>query len=155
MKHTKHLTVFFSFVHILSIGNYVYANNTLAPTARTLVVEWDVVSPNEADIPKISKMQLLDAVEKSIKSQQAFGSRRQSSVRVLSPLRPSKTIRIFSSAENRLRVAFLICLTTSFGFAILQLLSGPRGPIMELKSAISSSFLPPGNCLKLSPNQIP
>ena len=31
---------------------------------------------------------------------------------------PSRTILIFSSAENFLRVAFLICLTTSFDFAI-------------------------------------
>ena len=38
------------------------------------------------------------------------------------------TIRIFSSAENFRRVAFLICFITSFDSAIFQLLSGIKGP---------------------------
>ena len=36
----------------------------------------------------------------------------------LAPRNPSRTIRIFSSAENFRRVALLICFTTSFDFAI-------------------------------------
>jgi hypothetical protein len=37
--------------------------------------------------------------------------------------------------ENFLRVAFLICFTTSFDFAIFQALSKISNPIMKLKSS--------------------
>lgn len=74
MKHMKYLAVFLSFVYVLSIGNYVYANNILASTKRMLVVEWDVVSPDDVNIPKLSKMQLLSEIKKSIKTQRAFYS---------------------------------------------------------------------------------
>ena len=66
----------------------------------------------------------------------------------VSPLNPSRTIRIFSSAENFRRVAFLICFTTSFDSAIFSTpFRGQRTLIMELKSAISSVFLHAGKHL--------
>jgi len=44
------------------------------PAQRMFVDEWDVVSPNEADIPKLSKIQLLAEIEKSIKEYQSCHS---------------------------------------------------------------------------------
>lgn len=44
------------------------------PVKRDFVVEWDVVSPNEATISEISKIQLLSEIEKSIKAYQSFHS---------------------------------------------------------------------------------
>jgi len=44
------------------------------PVKREFVVEWDVVSPNDVNIPRLSKMQLIDEIKKSIKAQQALHS---------------------------------------------------------------------------------
>jgi len=63
-------------------------------------------------------------------------------------------MRIFSSAENFRRVAFLICFTTSFDSAIFSTpFRGQRTLTMELKSAISSVFLHAGKHLNASTNQ--
>lgn len=52
----------------------VRANGDLSPPAERMFVVEDVVSPNEADIPKLSKIQLLREVEKAINAQKAFRS---------------------------------------------------------------------------------
>jgi thiol-disulfide isomerase/thioredoxin len=74
MKCLKYLAGLLGLVYIFSIGNFVYADNKLEPIKRIFVVEWDVVSPNNVNIPKLSKLQLIDKVKKIIKNQQAFQS---------------------------------------------------------------------------------
>ena len=49
---------------------------------------------------------------------------------------------------ERQALAILICFITSFDFTIYSAPSWTKGPIMELKSAISSSFLPPRKLLE-------
>ena len=70
-----------------------------------------------------------------------------------SPLRPSGTMRIFSSAENFLRVAFLICVITSFDFAISGPFPGQDAQLWGRNRRFQEVSFPPGNLLKLSLNQ--
>ena len=44
------------------------------PINIEFIVEWDTVSSNDVNVPKLSKMQLLSEIKKSIKAQQAFYS---------------------------------------------------------------------------------
>ena len=74
MKYLKYLNGFLSLIYIFSTGNFVYADNTLAPIKRMFIVDWDVVSPNDCNVHKLSKTQILDEIKKSITKQQTFQS---------------------------------------------------------------------------------
>jgi len=72
---------------------------------------------------------------------------------LISPLRPSSTIRIFSSAENFLRVAFLNLLYNIVRFTHSKApFRGKDARLWSRKPPISSSFLHAGNYLNLSSN---
>ncbi len=68
-------------------------------------------------------------------------SRLQISDMAVSPSNPHGTIRIFFSAENWRCVAFLICLMTSFDFAIFQFPSWGKSHDYEIEIHNFKQFL--------------
>ena len=70
----------------------------------------------------------------------AMPSRLQTSYMDVWPLSPSRTIRIFSSAENLRRVAFLICVITSLDFVIVLSSFPGSGPDYGAKIADFKCF---------------
>lgn len=53
---------------------FIFKSGTKTCTNKEAVIEWAVVSPNDVNLPKLTKTQLIEEIKKTIKTQQAFHS---------------------------------------------------------------------------------